>query len=805
MENYRDSIVQYINENFSMNSISINGTYVETKTLDVFIEPDVKISTKSDNRFAQAMVENVIPLCKFLQQNSQVLLVGGPGSGKTTILKYLALLAASEKNTPEYGIKSNTVPVYISLAAFCNQSQSIRDYIITVYKKLANNKEGIETYIKTKMDNGEILILLDGLNDIPLDIQRQVFLQINSICTKNPETKIVITTRNIQTITFSKTFVVTKIQNFNSDKIEKYAELIIGSEIDDQQKVRESKLKFINAVSKNSSLYQLAQNPLFLSILVIQFNRQKELPKTRIELYNAYIDDLISSVSIEDDEFLSKDGIIRVLAYIAYNVMKNNSNNTFISTSVLKGYIISFFEKKIGYKKWDALQKTQLFLDNVLGKIGIFTYEAESGGYSIKQVSIKEYLSALNICFDLEDYIGGEKKGRYRHKEIVDILLPNEMWHEILKLVVEYIAVVNNSLCDPLEMVSYALKCVFPWSSDLQVKCSLIAGECLVTIANERAFEVASESVVNCQNKMLEILGNPSVSSFIHIGAARVLSYLGDPRIIDVPELVYIHPGSFIKGAEYDEIQPLIDEASKVELDKDDLWIQDYWKEILLSEVFEKKEVTIQKPYRISKYPITNLQYQVFLNENPEYPIPGWGDDKKGALYTWKEETRSCNPAYNNSPVVLVSWHDANKYCEWLSRKTGRTFRLPSEDEWEYAARGTDSKKYPWGNEWKDDYANTLESGLNDIVPVGCFEQGKSSFGLLDCSGQIWEWTNTEATQLWKKAWPSHMRSSDDTEAYIVRGGAWDDISVFARCSSRGPNGASFYEHYIGFRIVEEL
>ena len=357
-------------------------------------------------------------------------------------------------------------------------------------------------------------------------------------------------------------------------------------------------------------------------------------------------------------------------------------------------------------------------------------------------------------------------------------------------------------------MVSYALHREIKWSLELQAKSHILAGECLITVVNGRIFGNAKESTRYCQNKMIEILKSQSFSSTIHISAARVLSYLGDPRIInhmEVPEMVDIAPGSFIKGAEKFEVESLINEANKVKLDEEELWVRNYWNKILMSEISEKKKVAIKNHFRISKYPVTNLQYQSFLNANPEYHIPGWGDDKKGALYTWDEESRHCNPAYNNSPVVLVSWSDANNYCAWLSNMTGRKFRLPTEDEWEYAARGKDSKKYPWGNEWKEDYANTLESGLNDIVPVGCFEQGKSDWGLLDCSGQIWEWTNTDDTMLWKEAWPSDMRSSNDTKAYIVKGGAWDDISVFARSSSRGPNAMSFYEHYIGFRIVEEL
>lgn len=806
MEDYRSTIVQYINEMYSINAININGTYIETKTLDTFVIPEVKISEKSENRFAQQMVENTMTLDAFLQLYHQVIIFGEPGFGKTTILKYLALFTANNTAVGKYGIQRDAIPVYISLAAFCNQGLSIKDYIIALYKRLVNDKEDFEKYISEKMNKGEVVILLDGLNDVSLDTQNQIIRQINTLCVNCTKMKIVIATREYRSIPHLKIFKAAKIQSFSTDLIEKYTESIIKSEIDAPNKARESKLKFINAISKKTHLFQLAQNPLFLSILVMLYLRQKELPDTRIELYNTYVEDLIPSTCISEDGLCTKERIIRVLAYIAYNMTRNDSHNSFVTLSALKSYVIAFFEKKVGDEKWDALEKTQLLLEKVIGKIGVFTYEAESLGYSIKQASIKDYLSALNICYDLEDYVDSRKKGRYRHKEIVDILLPDEKWHEILKLVVEYLAVVNSSLCDVLEMVSYALKYEVKWSTELQAKCSIIAGECLILISGKTIGDM-QDCTMNCQQLMINILENELLSSSIHIGAARVLSHIGDPRIIQnlqVPEMINIKPGSFVKGADSCEVKALIDEASKVVLEKEDMWIQNYWKEILLSEVSEKKKVTITKPFRISKYPITNLQYQIFL-DNTNYHVPGWGDDKKGALYTWNEETRRCNPAYSNSPVVLVSWYDANNYCKWLSKQTGRTFRLPSEDEWEYAARGEKSKKYPWGNEWKEDYANTLESGLNDIVPVGCFEQGKSDFGLMDCSGQIWEWTNTNDTVLWKKAWPSHMRSADDTEAYIVRGGAWDDISVFARCSSRGPNGASFFEHYIGFRIVEEL
>ncbi len=775
----------------------------------MFIEPIIHTFSNAENKFANAMAENEMLLSRYISQHKKVVLVGPTGIGKSTIIRYIACLVASKGDISKYKFESESLPLIVSLYAFNNHNGSFIEFISSIYRYHTDNDGSFEHFLRQKLIEGKVILLLDGLNDLSKTKQEQLFSQINNIyCEYNSNNTIIITTRLFYNNRVLNDFFTGYIEELNIEQIEFYSSNVFSKVISNSLVVRENSLRFSNAILRNSEIYTLARNPLFLSILVLLFIEQKELPHNRIELFNIYLEDLVDIVKNKDvSHTFSKDSIIRILAYVSYNMIKNDSISSFVTESVLKGYIKNYLEHKMKYNDWDSLKLLQLFFDQVLNRLGVFVYDEKSHGYILGQYAIKEYLAALHICFDLEEYIDQRRRGRLRYQEVVDMFIQDNRWHEILKLVVEYILIVNPNICNPVDMVNSIIKKKILFSNIADAERSNIAGECLVFLHGFSNLDIR-ESNNLCKAQLIDVISNIQIPYKIRIRSARVLSYIGDPRLEDssiVPEMIDVEAGSFIKGANKEEIEHFIAEVEKVDLTEEDLWIKNYWKEILLSEISVKEKVNIPHHFKIGKYPITNRQYQCFLNENPSYPIPNWGDDKKGAIYTWDKEKRTCNIAYNNCPVVLVSWNDATAYCKWLSQKTGRYFRLPTEAEWEYAARGPESRIYPWGNQWIDGYANTLESGLKDIIPIGCFLEGVSHFGLFDCSGQIWEWTSTQDNKLWKKAWPEGMRSSNDTEAYIVRGGAWDDISVFARCSSRGPNAASFYEHYIGFRIVEEL
>jgi formylglycine-generating enzyme required for sulfatase activity len=213
----------------------------------------------------------------------------------------------------------------------------------------------------------------------------------------------------------------------------------------------------------------------------------------------------------------------------------------------------------------------------------------------------------------------------------------------------------------------------------------------------------------------------------------------------------------------------------------------------------------------MARYPVTVAQFKAFV-ENSGYR-PEDPDSLRGI---------------DNHPVVWVTWHDAMAYCRWLTdrlrewegtpeslatllREKKWRVRLPSEAEWEKAARGENGRIYPWDGKAEPDRANYRETGIGDPSPVGCFPKGKSPLGCFDMAGNVWEWTRS----LWGKGGDLEYkypydpndpdRENEDTAdevARVLRGGAFNDSADFVRCAVRHWLYPSNRGGGIGFRCV---
>ena len=223
------------------------------------------------------------------------------------------------------------------------------------------------------------------------------------------------------------------------------------------------------------------------------------------------------------------------------------------------------------------------------------------------------------------------------------------------------------------------------------------------------------------------------------LSAGLALGCLGDPR--DFTETVLIPAGEFPCGAD--------------------------------------KQPYVLPAYRIGRYLVTQAQYAEFLQAHPEIPVP-YVDEDWARVYNWDPETRTYPAGRSNQPVVLITWDEATAYCAWAGG------RLPTQEEWERAARGTDGRSYPWGESFSPVCANTRESGLGGPTPVGVFVEGESPAGILDMAGNVWEWTAS-----------AH---AEDTK--ILRGGAWSFPAESARTYSSERSRPHNRSHAIGFRVA---
>lgn len=160
----------------------------------------------------------------------------------------------------------------------------------------------------------------------------------------------------------------------------------------------------------------------------------------------------------------------------------------------------------------------------------------------------------------------------------------------------------------------------------------------------------------------------------------------------------------------------------------------------------------------------------------------------------WEDATLN-SPA---RPVVGVNRHEAEAYARWLSAVTGGDYRLPSEMEWEKAARGTDGRAYPWEGRFDPGRCNTVESRILVTTPVGLYPDGVSPFGLYDAAGNVWEWTAD-----WYRAYPGGPPSEEYGERFaVVRGGAWNFPLRDARCAYRLRCAPVNFNNGVGFRLV---
>jgi formylglycine-generating enzyme required for sulfatase activity len=310
-------------------------------------------------------------------------------------------------------------------------------------------------------------------------------------------------------------------------------------------------------------------------------------------------------------------------------------------------------------------------------------------------------------------------------------------------------------------------------------------------LAPESGCGVGSSSEGSAQRQQLARMRAAHLSAVQRVAAGNELARLGDPRfrpdaweLLDDPLLgfVEIPAGPCVIGSDLGrDPSAYTDECPQ-------------------------HEITLPR-YYIGRYPVTGRQFRVFIDHTGHKP------ENEGSLY---------GPP--NHPVVWLGWFDALKYCEWLTlrlrdweatpeplttllRQEGWCVTLPSEPEWEKAARGADARAYPWGDEPDNNRGNFGGTGIMTTSAVGCFPEGASPYGIEDMSGNVWEWTRS----VWGSyPYPSDVAGRAERECLEVRegvrrvrrGGAFFSSPRSARCTVRLGSGPYPHGGGMGCRVV---
>jgi len=304
-----------------------------------------------------------------------------------------------------------------------------------------------------------------------------------------------------------------------------------------------------------------------------------------------------------------------------------------------------------------------------------------------------------------------------------------------------------------------------------------------------------------------------------------VLARLGDPRpgvCTLPPPMIELAGGSFVLGSSREEAQEANAQYQKQYGQKGDVATREINTQSVLIAAFE-----------LARYPVTNAQYEQFIAADGYNPDAPWWDEAGRAwlsrddqvtegLKSWKIRTTKRQPEYwertsfgkarANYPVVGIGWYEATAFCCWLTQHQGYNpqgfrYTLPSEVEWEFAARGVDRRIYPWGNQEPDDERANFQNIYEGTSAVGCFPLGATpDTRLLDMAGNVWEWTRSEFRDYPYD--PNDGREDERDPAqklFILRGASWHTLPIYLRAASRDHYSPVPRYFHLGFRLARHL
>jgi formylglycine-generating enzyme required for sulfatase activity/cellulose biosynthesis protein BcsQ len=751
--------------------------------------------------------KSVISVYEAAVATRYMVLLGDPGSGKSTFVRYFISRQATAQLNGTHQLEdtgTDLLPILITLRDVVTEVAQLglekfspdkqREVFLGLLRTYAIDQLAyygateFKGFFIEALESGNVLLVFDGLDEIPQQYKSQVKQAIQALIRQYEIKRIIITCRTnsyVDNLVFPE-FESFTISPFNDQQITKF----VHTWYDAQEQLSgpssengKNKAEDLICALKSSNLMTLAGNPLTLSCIAIIHQKEARLPTENVKIYNLIVDLFLrhwqnSKSGVEPFLPILRDEIdlrlfVERIAYVALQKNEQESGNIDISLSELINLLEQSEYPGIITNAFEFIN----YLEHRAGLISRVGDGSDSGRlifYRFSNRIIQEYLAGCYLV-----------RRRDIARAFYELAEKGKIWDQIALLGFQELFYNRRETSILLDLTYQLL------ANDLSGKkyerASLWAGQIIDLIGMDAVKQDTHPAggkafLDKLTSRLVELLTG-SLLPLERTEAGRILAKVGDPRPgvgiiqglpnvswVKIPSAVY-SIGS-LESPRHKVTNSVIDEAPPFKIHI--------------------------KQFSISQYLVTNAQFMAFelggdYSEEIYWSSEGWKWIRKHHI----------SRIYDNAslPVVNVSWYEAMAFCAWLSKKSSMKVILPSEVEWEVSARGTDSRIYPWGNEFNPDYANLADSGIQTTSTVGCFSNGKSPFGVEDLVGNVWEWTRSIY-----KNYP--YDPNDGREKLInsgdrvIRGGSFRSSCQEVRCSARLKMSLGYRADDLGFRLI---